>query len=165
MADQRVAGYLEVKNEQGERHKVPIMENNGDEQNEDKINKETKTTSYNSYLLYGSIACLTLAGIAGFVYLYQKLEDHNRQIKSLSSDASQISPIPSGTIAIWKGGEIPKGWTLCDGNGGSPDLVSKGIYGAGPGINKDRSVPYDCKVSFDNQQINTSVNFIMKTQE
>ncbi len=40
---------------------------------------------------------------------------------------------PTGIIAIWHGAivDIPAGWILCDGNGGTPDLRDRFIVGAG----------------------------------
>ena len=41
--------------------------------------------------------------------------------------------IPSGVIMLWSGlsSNIPKGYVLCDGNNGTPDLTDKFIIGAG----------------------------------
>lgn len=41
--------------------------------------------------------------------------------------------VPSGTIAMWSGaiGDIPSGWTLCDGTDGAPDLTDSFVKGAG----------------------------------
>ncbi|MBY0434357.1 MAG: hypothetical protein K2U26_09625 [Cyclobacteriaceae bacterium] len=41
--------------------------------------------------------------------------------------------VPSGGIIMWAGslGSIPTGWTLCDGNNGTPDLRDRFIVGAG----------------------------------
>lgn len=40
--------------------------------------------------------------------------------------------IPTGTVLSWSGSidEIPKGWALCDGQNGTPDLRGKFIIGA-----------------------------------
>ena len=40
--------------------------------------------------------------------------------------------VPSGIISMWSGllGAIPSGWSLCDGTGGTPNLVGKFIKGA-----------------------------------
>ena len=42
---------------------------------------------------------------------------------------------PSGGIIIWSGAEnqIPNGWSLCDGTGGTPDLRNKFVVGASAG--------------------------------
>lgn len=37
--------------------------------------------------------------------------------------------IPNGTIVMWSGKDIPKGWAICDGNNGTPDLRNKFILG------------------------------------
>ena len=41
--------------------------------------------------------------------------------------------IPTGIIVLWFGsiGSIPSGWTLCDGNNGTPNLKNKFVVGAG----------------------------------
>ena len=41
--------------------------------------------------------------------------------------------IPKGGIIIWSGSatNIPTGWTLCDGNNGTPDLRDRFVLGAG----------------------------------
>jgi hypothetical protein len=43
--------------------------------------------------------------------------------------------LPVGTIALWHGDatRIPRGWRLCDGRHGTPDLVDRFVLGAGPG--------------------------------
>lgn len=38
--------------------------------------------------------------------------------------------IPKGTIVMWSGNKIPAGWVICDGNGGTPDLVNKFVLGS-----------------------------------
>ena len=41
--------------------------------------------------------------------------------------------IVEGIIVIWSGAivDIPDGWTLCDGNNGTPDLRDRFVVGAG----------------------------------
>jgi len=43
--------------------------------------------------------------------------------------------LPSGLIVMWSGlkANIPSGWVLCDGTGGTPDLRNRFIYGVGDG--------------------------------
>lgn len=46
-----------------------------------------------------------------------------------------ITDMPPGIIAMWSGliANIPAGWALCDGTGGTPDLSGKFIVGVKPG--------------------------------
>ncbi len=46
-----------------------------------------------------------------------------------------IVTFPRGMILMWSGSitEIPRGWALCDGTNGTPDLRGKFIQGANPG--------------------------------
>ncbi|MGY3187278.1 hypothetical protein [Lysinibacillus sp. TE18511] len=58
----------------------------------------------------------------------------SRALKAV--DASQVSPappaLPSGIIVMWSGSisDIPKGWVLCDGTNGTPDLRDRFVMGA-----------------------------------
>jgi microcystin-dependent protein len=47
--------------------------------------------------------------------------------------AGGTSSVPSGLISMWSGSiaTIPKGWVLCNGSNGTPDLRDKFIIGAG----------------------------------
>ena len=54
---------------------------------------------------------------------------------SYYGDGSQLTGlgggVPAGVIVMWSGAfnDIPSGWTLCDGTGGTPDLRNSFIYG------------------------------------
>ena len=43
--------------------------------------------------------------------------------------------LPKGTIVAFNSATPPAGWTLCDGNNGTPDLRGRFILGAGQGTN------------------------------
>lgn len=53
-----------------------------------------------------------------------------RQI--IGSAAYAIAGVPSGVIVMWSGpiSNIPKGWVLCDGTNGTPDLRDRFVVGA-----------------------------------
>lgn len=73
-------------------------------------------------------------------------DDHLRLIKSVlkttfpnlnapvtATPAQLNSPIPAGVITMWSGSvaTIPTGWALCDGTGGTPNLLNRFIVAAG----------------------------------
>ena len=43
--------------------------------------------------------------------------------------------LPAGAIVMWSGApdEVPEGWTLCNGENGTPDLSGRFLVGAGKG--------------------------------
>jgi hypothetical protein len=51
----------------------------------------------------------------------------------LTDDQGNLSSInfPKGIIVMWQGNEnnVPGGWTICDGNNGTPDLRGKFVLG------------------------------------
>lgn len=51
----------------------------------------------------------------------------------LGTDGQKLNLIPSGIISMWSGATnaIPTGWSLCNGENGTPDLRDKFIVGAG----------------------------------
>lgn len=91
------------------------------------------------------------AGQSNLIGRIQKIESdlkrirQNRHIPSRASRSrySQVlagalqrirdSVIPSGAIIIWSGAtaDIPRGWVLCNGSNGTPDLRDKFVVGAG----------------------------------
>jgi len=56
-----------------------------------------------------------------------------RTLDELSKGTNIDSPFTSGMIMLWSGAivNIPAGWILCDGGGGSPDLRDNFVVGAG----------------------------------
>jgi hypothetical protein len=76
----------------------------------------------------------------GFNYKFILTDSNNNQIQSydnlygiLQTAPTVSNTVPSGLIAIWSGsvGSIPLGWTLCNGQNGTPDLRNSFILGAG----------------------------------
>lgn len=58
------------------------------------------------------------------------------KIAPASITADKLAPgvaVPPGTILMWSGAvnDIPKGWTVCDGQNGTPDLRNRFVVGAG----------------------------------
>lgn len=47
-----------------------------------------------------------------------------------------VRPFVKGMIILWSGtiASIPKGWALCDGNNGTPNMGSKFVFGARDGF-------------------------------
>lgn len=41
--------------------------------------------------------------------------------------------VPTGTIVMWSGETAPKGWALCDGTNGTPDLQGRFVIAMGTG--------------------------------
>lgn len=51
---------------------------------------------------------------------------------AVTATASELAGfVPTGCVIMWTGtsGNIPTGWTLCDGTSGAPNLTSRFIYG------------------------------------
>ncbi len=75
----------------------------------------------------------------GFDYRrYNVLEGYNNMVlTNPNGDLASIA-FPSGMVMIWTKGldNIPKGWALCDGNNGTPDLKNKFVLGVNPNSDK-----------------------------
>ena len=54
--------------------------------------------------------------------------------------------LPSGTIVMWNGVDVPAGWIICDGNSGTPDLIDRFIMAADPS-NTNQKNSGDAKIS------------------
>ncbi|GAJ08944.1 unnamed protein product, partial [marine sediment metagenome] len=54
------------------------------------------------------------------------------QTRKAGHSGGAIAAIPAGAIALWSGtlGTIPANWSLCDGSGGTPNLVARFLRGA-----------------------------------
>ena len=66
-----------------------------------------------------------------------------RWIKELraSLEAASLYLVPRGGVILWHGSSdaIPKGWAICDGTQGTPDMRDRFVVGAGGKFgNRDR---------------------------
>ena len=89
-------------------------------------------------VMSGLLVSRPAAGIAGRLYygtdtalIYR--DDGATWIAITTSGSS----LPTGIIVMWSGllANIPSGWILCDGAGGSPDLRDRFVVGAAAGVN------------------------------
>ena len=46
-------------------------------------------------------------------------------LKSIKTSDEEIISVNPGIITLWNGLSIPSGWALCNGNYGTPNLVSR----------------------------------------
>jgi len=70
------------------------------------------------------ILVMILLLVISMMYMYYKLKP--------SEDKTFItSTILPGTIVMWDSNVAPKGWAICDGSQGTPDLTGKFVAGAG----------------------------------
>ncbi len=55
---------------------------------------------------------------------------------SFSPQGTLLNPVAAGVIAVWSGtiASIPAGWIICDGNGGTPNLLAKFIEGVATAV-------------------------------
>jgi microcystin-dependent protein len=83
-------------------------------------------------------------GKEGFSYRYNTpvLEGYNNMVlTNPNGDLSSI-PFPKGIIVIWNGriSDVPKGWALCDGSQGTPNLSGKFVLGVDDRNEKYRTI-------------------------
>ena len=79
----------------------------------------------------------TLTDMNGVV-LYSLITDNSAAVAANTVDIAAntaaiaaIEGVPTGTIVMWSGllSAIPSGWVLCDGTGGTPNLIATFIRG------------------------------------
>jgi len=92
------------------------------------------------------VALLIIIVIMIICFLRNSKEDFRFNVSSASSmvltdsDGNLSSiPFPKGIVVIWSGNlaDIPKGWALCDGTQGTPDLRGRFVLGVNPSDNKN----------------------------
>jgi microcystin-dependent protein len=92
------------------------------------------------------VALLIIIVIMIICFLRNSKENFRFNVSSASSmvltdsDGNLSSiPFPKGIVVIWSGNlaDIPKGWALCDGTQGTPDLRGRFVLGVNPSDNKN----------------------------
>jgi microcystin-dependent protein len=58
------------------------------------------------------------------------MDNGKLQINELNIEG-KLNFLPKGSIVMWTQNEIPKGWLICNGQNGTPDLRNRFIVGAG----------------------------------
>ena len=73
-----------------------------------------------------------------------------RWINEILNNLSQVRLflVPSGGVILWHGASnaVPKGWAICDGTNGTPDLRDRFVIG---GYGEDRDRPCQCQLQWD----------------
>lgn len=78
-----------------------------------------------------------------------------------AEEITKLSALPRGSIVVWTFKDIPKGWVICDGTNGTPDMRDKFIVGASN--NRDINVIGSHGVSLEGLGLSFySVYYIMK---
>lgn len=63
------------------------------------------------------------------LYTEQSLTDAQKLQARTNIGISDLSGVPLGTIVMWSSTEIPTGWSICNGDNGTPDLTGKFVIG------------------------------------
>lgn len=84
------------------------------------------------------------------------LSDDDNSSKFASTEWVNRNSLPSGTIVLWSGdsNNIPRGWQLCDGTNGTPNLIDKFIIG---GSQEGISGSYNVETS---ESATTTINWV-----
>jgi microcystin-dependent protein len=64
------------------------------------------------------------------------LSNTNGDLQTIDSTSFLNNSVPKGIIVAWRGNVAPNGWSLCDGNNGTPDLRGRFILGTNNAINE-----------------------------
>lgn len=63
------------------------------------------------------------------LYTAQSLTDAQKLQARTNIGVSDLSGVPLGTIVMWSSTTIPDGWSICNGQNGTPDLTGKFVIG------------------------------------
>ena len=65
------------------------------------------------------------------LYTVQTLTEDQKLQARTNLGIDDLSGVPEGTIVMWANSIIPAGWSICNGQNGTPDLRQKFVLGAG----------------------------------
>ena len=65
------------------------------------------------------------------LYTVQTLTEDQKLQARTNLGIDDLSGVPEGTIVMWANPIIPAGWSICNGQNGTPDLRQKFVLGAG----------------------------------
>ena len=65
------------------------------------------------------------------LYTVQTLTENQKLQARTNLGIDDLSGVPEGTIVMWANSIIPAGWSICNGQNGTPDLRQKFVLGAG----------------------------------
>lgn len=74
-------------------------------------------------------------------------KEHQREIRELREALSrlklkELDQLPAGAIVMWHGVSVPRGFVVCNGSNGSPDLRSRFVVAAGFEVPVGTATPY-----------------------
>lgn len=81
--------------------------------------------------LINTIYKADIQSIRNLANVSQKLQKDGLTIPGNLNVRGKFNYLPKGAIIIWNGTKPPKGWVLCDGKNGTPDLRGRFVYGYG----------------------------------
>ena len=76
-----------------------------------------------------SIYKVDIQSIRNLAEISKKLQDKGLTIPGDLTVEGKFNYLPTGSIIAFKGKTAPKGWVVCDGKNGTPNLKGRFIYG------------------------------------
>ena len=94
-----------------------------------KIEKMSNTSTIKKVI--NDIYIADVQAIRNLAEVSQKLQINGLTIPGNLDVKGKFNYLPKGLISIWYGTSAPKGWALCNGKNGTPDLRGRFVYGYG----------------------------------